>query len=435
MSEGGDAIAEFNAKNAGPQLKLGPQIPLNDRLKEEVQREVDDELRKEEEQRKVKEEAEGKKRGRGEAEGEEAQGANADEDEEMEGVESNERKQREGSADGARRSRSRRASSAKSKEGTPAETPGPSASKRTTSVAPVASSTIAGQSVDSDLLQPSLSDLPPQPPLFRTVDIMREVAKVRDARKSLRIDLSLLNRSSGGLAASDDKGVTDMMRRAALPSVCAYTYHDVEDGLACSTFSEDLSLMAAGFEESYVQVWSLKGQPLRSLKGDVTLAGVRDATTLNEQRRAEDDLPTRKLIGHSAPVYSVSFDPLGGTASPPRTLLSASGDSTVRLWSMDTYSALVAYRGHQGPVWDVEYGPGGIYFATAGMDKTARLWSTERINPLRIYAGHLSDVDVSHTHFCRERKEISLDNVLTLKSNLTLLSPRSVSPSTRTPSS
>lgn len=103
---------------------------------------------------------------------------------------------------------------------------------------------------------------------------------------------------------------------------------------------------------------------------------------------------TRKLIGHSGPVYSLSFDPLSGSAASPRHLLSSSADGTARLWSLDTMTNLVAYRGHQNPVWDVKWSPMGIYFATASRDRTARLWSTDRTTALRIYAGHLSDVDV-----------------------------------------
>ena len=103
---------------------------------------------------------------------------------------------------------------------------------------------------------------------------------------------------------------------------------------------------------------------------------------------------TRKLVGHSGPVYSLAFDPLSGSAAPPQFLLSSSADATIRLWSMNTMSNLVAYRGHQNPVWDVEWSPMGIYFASASRDKTARLWSTDKINALRVYAGHLSDVDV-----------------------------------------
>lgn len=406
--DGSDAVQDYNARNAGPQLKLGPQFPLNDRLKEEVQREVEGELREEEQQQ--REQAAKEAAASGGSDGDapaktEDGGPDADAegdskppvdaaagDQPMDGVE---QEGDAGDGDRAGTPSTRAGAAAATAAGGGTATPAPSSSRAagTASVAPFTGTTnTADHTAPSSLLQPTLSDLPPQPPLFRTVDVMREVARVRDARKALRIDLHSSPSSSSST------------RSAALPSICAYTYHDVEDGLTCSTFSDDLSLMAGGFEESYVQLWSLKGEALRPLRGDVSLSDVRDGASLAKQRRIDDDEgataapPTRKLIGHSGPVYSLSFDPLGGSASSPRTLLSASADSTVRLWSMDTYSALVAYRGHSGPVWDVSYGPSGLYFATCGMDKTARLWNTERINPLRMYAGHLSDVDCLAFH-------------------------------------
>lgn len=110
---------------------------------------------------------------------------------------------------------------------------------------------------------------------------------------------------------------------------------------------------------------------------------------------------TRKLIGHSGPVYSVSFDPTNGSAAPPQYLLSSSADASVRLWSLDTMTSLVAYRGHQNPVWDVEWSPMGIYFATASRDRTARLWSSDRITALRVFSGHQSDVDVRPMNLAR----------------------------------
>ena len=100
-------------------------------------------------------------------------------------------------------------------------------------------------------------------------------------------------------------------------------------------------------------------------------------------------------MGHSGPVFAVSFDPIGGTAAPPKYLLSASADHTTRLWSLETMTNVVAYRGHNNPVWDVQWSPMGTYFATASRDRTARLWSSERMNALRVFAGHVSDVDVS----------------------------------------
>ena len=101
----------------------------------------------------------------------------------------------------------------------------------------------------------------------------------------------------------------------------------------------------------------------------------------------------------------------------------------VRLWSLQTFTALVCFKGHNYPVWSVEFrwveemiktcggfvtiqlvtvslshtlsllvfllqSPLGFYFVTGSHDKTARVWSTDHIQPLRILAGHLSDVDV-----------------------------------------
>jgi transcription initiation factor TFIID subunit 5 len=40
--------------------------------------------------------------------------------------------------------------------------------------------------------------------------------------------------------------------------------------------SEDTSLIAGGFSESYVKIWSLKGEKLRSLKNNITPAKVND---------------------------------------------------------------------------------------------------------------------------------------------------------------
>jgi len=62
---------------------------------------------------------------------------------------------------------------------------------------------------------------------------------------------------------------------------------------------------------------------------------------------------------------------------------------------MDTFTNLVRYKGHNYPVWDVDFASTGFYFATASHDRTARLWSCDQIHPLRIFVGHLSDVDVS----------------------------------------
>ena len=182
-------------------------------------------------------------------------------------------------------------------------------------------------------------------PSYKGVDVLAEVESIKEISKRLHLG-----------------------PQVAQPSVCMYTFHNSYDNLISAAFSEDVSMMAAGFSESYVQLWSLKGQ--QGLKG------------LDDKERS-----SRRLISHSGPVYAVDFSP------DNRYLLSCSEDRSARLWSLDTYSCLVPYKGHNQSVWDVAFGPFGHYFATASHDTTARLWSCDHIYPLRIFAGHLSDVN------------------------------------------
>ncbi|KAL9715871.1 Transcription initiation factor TFIID subunit 5 [Leucoagaricus gongylophorus] len=238
---------------------------------------------------------------------------------------------------------------------------------------------------------PAEAEMLPLPPMFMTVDVDREVNAIRDARKRIRLDPSALS----GVDPNSLQAAS--LKARALPSICAYTLHDVAEGAPCCTFSMDTSLMAVGFAESYIRLWSLKGEKLRALRNDFSATNIRDNASLARLREKKAST-TRKLIGHSGPVYSVSFDPVSGSAAPPKYLLSASADATTRLWSMDTMTNIVAFRGHENPVWDVKWSPKGIYFATGSRDRTARLWSTDRTSCLRVYAGHLSDVDCVQFH-------------------------------------
>ncbi|KAI8339358.1 WD40-repeat-containing domain protein [Chlamydoabsidia padenii] len=162
----------------------------------------------------------------------------------------------------------------------------------------------------------------------------------------------------------------------SLPSVCAYTFHNTHDNLNCISISDDSSLVAGGFSESFIKVWSLKGESLRKPTDD------------NEKGNSD----YVRLIGHAGPVYGASFN------QDNEYLISCSQDQSARLWNMRTFENVVVYKSHNYPVWDVDFGPFGFYFATASHDKTARLWSCDHTYPLRIFAGHLSDVDVVKFH-------------------------------------
>lgn len=80
---------------------------------------------------------------------------------------------------------------------------------------------------DPPLVSPELSELPPRPVLFKSIEVKKEVERLRDVRKRIRLE-------PGPLTASDAELGLDraalFTRSGALPSVCAYTFHDAGDG-------------------------------------------------------------------------------------------------------------------------------------------------------------------------------------------------------------
>lgn len=172
-------------------------------------------------------------------------------------------------------------------------------------------------------------------------------------------------------------------------------------GICCAKLSQpDGRRIAAGCDDAAVRIWSM-------------------AVSGNAE-------PSQVLIGHKEglPVFDVDWNRDG------RSLLSAGGDGSVRLWDtlatgpigetaprghlppskaadieadVPGYIAeaktvkhgaeLAVYRGHTpgSCVWSVSYAPSGYYFVTGGADATARLWTTDRNAPVRLFAGHTSD--------------------------------------------
>ncbi|KAL8563934.1 hypothetical protein ACOMHN_059364 [Nucella lapillus] len=179
-----------------------------------------------------------------------------------------------------------------------------------------------------------------------------------------------------------------------LPSICFYTFLNSSQGVTCVDFSDDSTMLAAGFQDASVQVFSLTPSKLRTMRSPAELELIdRDADDVLE-RMLDDSTgtTTRQLFGHSGPVYAVSF-------SPDKTnLVSASQDGTVRLWNILTWTNIVCYKGHNYPVLDARFSPHGHYFVSGGMDRTARLWSTDHYQSLRLFVGHQSDVECVQFH-------------------------------------
>ncbi|EPS43980.1 hypothetical protein H072_2075 [Dactylellina haptotyla CBS 200.50] len=209
---------------------------------------------------------------------------------------------------------------------------------------------------------PMRDDIPLPP--YKQTDIDSEIKAVKDYRDRFRL-------STITLQAKTQAGTEGPPMTGALPSVLTYTFHNTNDNVHRIAFSDDTTLCATSHAESYIRIWSLKGEKLYSANASEN----------------ENVGTSRRYVGHSGAVYGISFTP------DAKWLLSASEDKSIRMWSTQTHTALVAYKGHDSPVWDVRWGPFGHYFASASWDRTARIWSTEKIAPLRILAGHLESVN------------------------------------------
>lgn len=124
--------------------------------------------------------------------------------------------------------------------------------------------------------------------------------------------------------------------------------------MTCAEISEDSSLLAVGFNDSFIKVWSLVPQKLRSMKSADQLQDIDREAGMNQRvlevllteilfkfvhyihqclqyflddvlARMMDDRSSevcRTLLGHSGPVYRVAFSP------DRQLLLSCSEDSS-----------------------------------------------------------------------------------------------------------
>ena len=76
------------------------------------------------------------------------------------------------------------------------------------------------------------------------------------------------------------------------------------------------------------------------------------------------------MEGHTGAVFSVSFSPDG------TTLVSGSGDGTVKLWDLATRTEITTLEGHTSWVESVSFSPDGTTLVSGSEDETAMLWDT-----------------------------------------------------------
>lgn len=102
-------------------------------------------------------------------------------------------------------------------------------------------------------------------------------------------------------------------------------------------------------------------------------------------------------MGHHSRIWDISTTALGDS------LVSASGDGTVKMWSLpelygnagdgvQDISCSRTYTGHEGDVYTVEYHPRASHFVTGGYDKQLCLFDIATGEVVKAFSGHTSTV-------------------------------------------
>ncbi|MCG9132646.1 PD40 domain-containing protein [Candidatus Poribacteria bacterium] len=161
-------------------------------------------------------------------------------------------------------------------------------------------------------------------------------------------------------------------------------------------FSPDGVTLASGSQDDTVRVWDVTtGQIQKILTehgGDIrTVVFSPDGGTLAGATKGNIylwDVATgiRKQTLAGGRNSSIAFSPDG------RTLVSGSGDTSIRLWDVATGLQKQTFTGHGGDVASVAFSSDGSILVSGSSDTTIRLWNVATGQHLKTLVGHTRTV-------------------------------------------
>ncbi|KAK9844067.1 hypothetical protein WJX81_003500 [Elliptochloris bilobata] len=157
--------------------------------------------------------------------------------------------------------------------------------------------------------------------------------------------------------------------------------------------------------------WDPQGKLLASCSDDHTAkiwAVDRDAPLVHD------------LTAHTKEIYTIKWSPTGpSTANPGQRLMlvSASFDTSIRLWDAETGQCIFALTRHTQPVYSVAFSPSGQLLASGSFDKSLHVWSVRDGSLVSTYkgAGGIFEVcwarDGEHVAACFSNKVVAVLDV------------------------
>ncbi|CZT49420.1 probable Nuclear distribution protein PAC1 [Rhynchosporium secalis] len=232
---------------------------------------------------------------------------------------------------------------------------------------------------------------------------------------SIMMDLEL--RNAALQSELDNATPTSLSRRNQDPtswlprSPPRHSLESHRESINCVAFHPVFSSVASGSDDCTIKVWDWElGELEKTIKGhtravqDVDYGGPRGGIllascssdlTIKLWDPADDYKNIRNLHGHDHSVSCVRFIPSGAAGAPSsgNLLVSASRDTSLRIWDVTTGYCVKTLQGHTGWVRAVCPTLDGRFLISTGDDKTARLWDISAPN------SECKQTMVGHEHY------------------------------------
>ena len=155
-------------------------------------------------------------------------------------------------------------------------------------------------------------------------------------------DATALSKLTGEGKGGDDE------RDEPVSLACVGTRVAHEKDINCIAVSPNDKLIASGSEDRTIHLFSTGPSSTTTTASTLTSLSI--------------------LKGHRRGVWSLRFSPVD------RVLASASGDKTIRLWSLVDYSCVKVLEGHNGSVKALSWLRGGLHVVSGGDDGLLKCW-------------------------------------------------------------